>query len=613
MSPAISARPRPWPLGSMPPATMWWFHSTPICKTIRPTSSPCSTSWTRVSMWCRAGVGGARMCWSRARSHRGSPTRSSRRRLACACTTTVARSRPTVASCCKVFTSTVRCTGSSPSTPPSLEGALSVVVIGVDGDEGLLHAATGAPDGVGRAPWLRAPRGCGEPRRKLVELLEHVVDRHLVFVLAAHPRAEVGFEIVADDEHDLGKPRGQRIVEGVVRDGLAARPEAIDLFEAAVPAAHSRSKDEEGWLHGFPCMSACRYRSPRCEQTEPPRDCVVVACIRPTGEPLIEVLKLRPFNGHGLIVASADHFSVTDVIAPRRAVERDILLADERRGSAFVQGRPGTFKTLRRPRAEVAAVVRASVESFDEGQVLVRSVHPVDIAGFEQAARFRVLHHDDGIAESVWELRDGRLALVPATFVIGKEEMAGLRVADHPEIQPPTVLFDNRWGLGEEGRGHGPLRRIARVVRRREHGGPRLEDEIPFLLRREVEQLWRGDVGVEAGRFVHVVEGSLGRLPPIGKGQVDHAVDSTASNGACVDVPAIIVPDYGWVLDGNELVGSVGYGGDDGRGRSPREADRQSPCRPRRWRRRHRRRSRIGGRGGALRGRPQTRGKHRAQ
>jgi hypothetical protein len=45
---------------------------------------------------------------------------------------------------------------------------------------------------------------------------------------------------------------------------------------------------------------------------------------------MVEVTKGRPVDRHRLIVAGADHLAVADVVDPRCAVERDVLLAGER-------------------------------------------------------------------------------------------------------------------------------------------------------------------------------------------------------------------------------------------------------------------------------------------
>ena len=80
----------------------------------------------------------------------------------------------------------------------------------------------------------------------------------------------------------------------------------------------------------------------------------------------------------------------------------------------------------------------------------------------------------------------------------------------------------HRRARGEERFGFRPRIRVARGVACAEHRRLRLEREIPFLLRREVEQLRRALVAGEVRIVVHVEERRLGRVRPIGETHVDH-------------------------------------------------------------------------------------------
>src|SRR5215510_2230031 len=107
----------------------------------------------------------------------------------------------------------------------------------------------------------------------------------------------------------------------------------------------------------------------RAEQSELPGERVVGAPVGCRIEALKDVLKLAGVDGQRLIVARADHLAVADVVGPRSraALEGDVGGPGEGRASGILQGNPGTIETLRGPRAEVAAVVRARIEGLDQG------------------------------------------------------------------------------------------------------------------------------------------------------------------------------------------------------------------------------------------------------
>ena len=90
-----------------------------------------------------------------------------------------------------------------------------------------------------------------EPGRQRVQLLKHVVDGDAALDLAADRGAKRRLEVAADDEDHLPEPGGQRVVDRVVHDRLAARPEAVDLLEAGVAAPHSGGEDQQGRFHGL--------------------------------------------------------------------------------------------------------------------------------------------------------------------------------------------------------------------------------------------------------------------------------------------------------------------------------------------------------------------------
>lgn len=119
------------------------------------------------------------------------------------------------------------------------------------------------------------------------------------------------------------------------------------------------------------------------EQSQFPRDPVVIAGILGWVEPLIQVLKLSHVNLHRFIVAGTNHLTVADVVGPRSAIEGDILLAGKRRGSTVPKWRPGAFEAISGPRSEIPMPVRGLVEGFDERQVSGRALDLVDVTGFK--------------------------------------------------------------------------------------------------------------------------------------------------------------------------------------------------------------------------------------
>jgi len=49
---------------------------------------------------------------------------------------------------------------------------------------------------------------------------------------------------VADNEDDFAETGAEGVEDGIVEDGFAAGADGVDLFEAAVAAAHAGGEDE---------------------------------------------------------------------------------------------------------------------------------------------------------------------------------------------------------------------------------------------------------------------------------------------------------------------------------------------------------------------------------
>ena len=93
---------------------------------------------------------------------------------------------------------------------------------------------------------LVRPGGHGKARRNVFERLEDVVDGHALFKARADGLAKGLFDVLADDKDELAESGAQGVEDGVIDDGFAGGADRIDLFEAAVAAAHAGGENEEG-------------------------------------------------------------------------------------------------------------------------------------------------------------------------------------------------------------------------------------------------------------------------------------------------------------------------------------------------------------------------------
>ena len=111
---------------------------------------------------------------------------------------------------------------------------------------------------MGGAPRLLSFRVEGEALRNLVEFLGHeheleglAVNAGDVAVFFTHVLFELLPECFPYDIYDLAESGFHRVVDGVVDYGLAARAEAVHLFESAVTAAHAGSEYKKCRFHGL--------------------------------------------------------------------------------------------------------------------------------------------------------------------------------------------------------------------------------------------------------------------------------------------------------------------------------------------------------------------------
>ena len=131
------------------------------------------------------------------------------------------------------------------------EGLGAIVVVGVDDGEGAVHHLPGGQGGVGGAPGLLPLRRDGVALRQVLFQLVCVADVHGFGYPVADAALEVLLDLGLDDEDHRLKARPAGVVDGVVDDKLAVVSHGVQLFKAAVPAAHAGSHDDQDWLFHF--------------------------------------------------------------------------------------------------------------------------------------------------------------------------------------------------------------------------------------------------------------------------------------------------------------------------------------------------------------------------
>ena len=124
-----------------------------------------------------------------------------------------------------------------------LIGLGAVVVVGVDDGEGSVHQLPGGQGGLGGAPGLGALWRHGVARGQVVLTLEGVLHVHHLRHPVADAGAEIGLDLLLDDEDHGFEPGPAGVVDGVVDDELSVVSHGVQLLEAAVPAAHAGGHD----------------------------------------------------------------------------------------------------------------------------------------------------------------------------------------------------------------------------------------------------------------------------------------------------------------------------------------------------------------------------------
>ena len=131
-------------------------------------------------------------------------------------------------------------------------GGLAVVVVGIDDGKGSIpNHILGAEHSVAGAPGLGAVGRDGITGRNLVQLLIGVADLYgCVLQPGANGIHKVLLDGLLDDDDHRLKTGLMGIVDGVVQNRLSAAAHRVDLLQAAVAAAHTRSHDNKNrFLH----------------------------------------------------------------------------------------------------------------------------------------------------------------------------------------------------------------------------------------------------------------------------------------------------------------------------------------------------------------------------
>jgi hypothetical protein len=257
-------------------------------------------------------------------------------------------------------------------------------------------------------------------------------------------------------------------------------------------------------------------------------------------------------DGERLIKAAANHLAVADILGPCDVAELNIVGASERVALRISEWRPRSLDVLGGPRPEPPPVVAA--DGFNDEEIFVLSIS-IYIGTFEQTESLGVFHRDHRFIEPLWEAGDWGLRAIEVPIVVRGEQMAVTGITDDPKVEPipfTYVVVDDDWPLGIESLYGAPSAGVADVWIGRIRCIVILEDEVPELLRCEVEDLGRSSVTGTDSRLVEVVERGRVGVGPVGEVGVEHA-PITGLCGCCKDVPMSVVEDDGGIFDPLEL------------------------------------------------------------
>lgn len=143
------------------------------------------------------------------------------------------------------------------------ERAGAVVIVRVDHRERFADGVPAHENRVAGAPRLGAVRRQGKIPQIAFQFLVDVIRRHETVEFAADDVLERGLETVADDEDDFAESCSNRVVNGIVDEGLAMWPDRVDLLKPAVPGAQACRQNQQRRFHATPCRAARHLRPHR--------------------------------------------------------------------------------------------------------------------------------------------------------------------------------------------------------------------------------------------------------------------------------------------------------------------------------------------------------------
>ena len=91
---------------------------------------------------------------------------------------------------------------------------------------------------------LVRPCGAEKPGGSASSSLKDIIDGGLFFKPGADSLLECLLDVFADDEHEPAEPGAKGVEDGVIDNGFAVGSDGVNLFEAAVTAAHAGSENE---------------------------------------------------------------------------------------------------------------------------------------------------------------------------------------------------------------------------------------------------------------------------------------------------------------------------------------------------------------------------------
>ena len=139
----------------------------------------------------------------------------------------------------------------------------AVVVVRIDDRKGAVNQGLCSQHGMAGAPGLYTSLRHGKACGQLFQLLEGILHLHRFRHAVADGCLEGVLDLVLDDKDHGLKAGAAGVVKGIVHNDLSVGAHRVDLFHAAVTAAHAGSHDDQYrfihlqfllYLPGFPAL-----------------------------------------------------------------------------------------------------------------------------------------------------------------------------------------------------------------------------------------------------------------------------------------------------------------------------------------------------------------------